>query len=83
MDDQTILASVDNFGNVTVCPGGVVHVNLAHLSLKFVPSDFAKFSELIFKARQKFDAPVPERGKPKLHLVSGDECSDESEKSDD
>lgn len=77
MDDQTILASEENFGNVTVCPGGVVHVNLAHLSLKFVPSDFTKFSNLISKARLKFDAPAPEKTKPRLHLVPDERADDE------
>jgi hypothetical protein len=70
LDDQTILASEENFGNVTVCPGGVVHINLAHLTVKFLPSDFVRFSDLISKARLKFDPPRPGKGKPKLHVVS-------------
>jgi hypothetical protein len=73
LDDSTVLASEENFGNVTVCPGGVVHVNLAHVSLKFMPTDFVRFSDLISKARLKFDPPRPEKGKPRLHLVSGEE----------
>jgi len=70
LDDQTILASEESVGNVTVCPGGVVHVNLPHCSLKFLPSDFVKFSELISKARLKFDPPRRTDGKVRLHVVS-------------
>lgn len=67
--DDTILASEENLGNVTVCPGGVVHINLAHCSLKFLPSDFVKFSKLISKARLNFDSPRRGDGKPRLHVV--------------
>ena len=78
MDDQTVLASSENFGTVSVCPGGVVHINLPHCSLKFLPSDFVKFSELIAKARLKFDPPLRGDGKPHLQLVSteGDRSSE-------
>ena len=69
MDDQTVLASTENFGTVSVCPGGVVHINLPHCSLKFLPSDFVKFAELIAKARVKFEQPVRPDGKPRLQLV--------------
>ncbi len=69
MEDQTILANFENFGNVTICPGGVVHVNLSHCSLKFMPSDFVKFTELISKARINFDSPSRQGAKPHLHLV--------------
>ena len=72
MDDQTILANSENFGSVTVCPGGVVHVHLPHCSLKFTPSDFAKFCELIGKARLNFEAPRKESAKPRLQLVTSD-----------
>ncbi len=72
VDDQTILASSENFGNVTVCPGGIIHVNLPHCSLKFMPSDFVKFTELIGKARINFDSSSQPNTKPRLHLVSSD-----------
>lgn len=75
MDDQ-ILASEENFGSVTVCPGGVVHVNLAHCSLKLLPSDFIKFCELITQARTKFGPPRAMGGKPRLQLVSQDNKDD-------
>ncbi len=77
MDDQ-ILASEENFGSVTVCAGGVVHVNLAHCSLKFLPADFVKFSELIAQARLKFGPPRAMGGKPRLQLVSPDNQGDAS-----
>lgn len=71
MDDQTILADDPNFGNVTVCVGGVVHVNLPYCSLKFVPTDFERFAELIGQARLKMrDIPGATDGKPRLQLVS-------------
>lgn len=75
MDDQTILASSENFGTVSVCPGGVVHINLPHCSLKFLPSDFTKFAELIALARIKFDQPVRGDGKPRLQIVSSEDDS--------
>ncbi len=71
MDDQTILSSSENFGTVSVCPGGVVHINLPHCSLKFTPSDFEKFSELIGQARLNFNAP-PRGAKPHLHVISSE-----------
>jgi len=70
VDDQIVLATSDNFGNVTVCPGGVVHVNLAHVSLKLLPSEFIKLSDLISQARIRFESPVRSAGKPSLQLVS-------------
>ncbi|HTY23232.1 MAG TPA: hypothetical protein VMC85_08885 [Desulfomonilaceae bacterium] len=83
MDDQTILSSEENFGNVAVCPGGVVHVNLTYYSLKFLPEDFIKFSELIDTARRKFELPPSGGNKPRLHLVaaktSEEEITDEKE----
>ena len=72
MDDQTILASLENFGTVSVCPGGVVHINLPHCSLKFLPDDFTKFCELIANARTKFDIPRRGDGKPHLQIVASD-----------
>jgi hypothetical protein len=72
LDDQTILATIENFGSVTVCPGGVVHVHLPHCSLKFAPGDFSKFCELIGKARLAFEAPRKGSAKPRLQLVSPD-----------
>lgn len=83
MDDQTILASEENFGNVTVCPGGVVHVNLTYVSLKFMPTDFVRFSDLVSKARVKFEPPRPEKGKPRLHLVCGEEETDSGGQNED
>jgi hypothetical protein len=71
LDDQTILSSAENFGTVSVCPGGIVHINLPHCSLKFAPSDFVKFSELIGQARLNFNAP-PRGAKPQLHVISSD-----------
>ena len=71
MQDHTILASDINFGTVSICPGGVVHINLQHCSLKFVPSDFATFADLIARARLNFGKRPPlGDGKPQLHLVS-------------
>jgi len=81
LDDHTILADDENFGNVVVCPGGVVHVNLTHYSLKFVPEDFLKFSELIDKARRKYEAPQLTGSKPRLRLVASD--TDEQKNIDD
>jgi len=72
LDDQTILATSENFGTVSVCHGGVVHINLPHCSLKFLPSDFAKFCELIANARMKFDVPKRPDGKARLQLVPSD-----------
>ncbi|MGB9616194.1 MAG: hypothetical protein ACP5M0_03385 [Desulfomonilaceae bacterium] len=69
MDDQIILAASENFGNVTVCPGGVVHVNLAHVSLKLLPSEFIKLSDLIAQARIRFEPPTRPGGKPSLQVV--------------
>lgn len=78
MDEHTILSSDGNFGTVTVCPGGVVHVNLAHLSLKFVTSDFVRFSDLINRARVALGSPAqPIAGKPHLQLVSPGPPDDE------
>ena len=72
MEDPTILASDQTLGNVSVCPGGVVHINLPHCSLKLLPSDFVKFSDLISKARMRFDPPVRGDGKPRLQVVAND-----------
>ena len=72
MDNHTILADDENVGNVVVCPGGVVHVNLTHLSLKFTPEDFLKFSELIDKARRKYEAPQLTGSKHRLRLVASE-----------
>jgi hypothetical protein len=78
LDDQTILATSENFGTVSVCHGGVVHINLPHCSLKFLPSDFTKFCELIGNARMKFDAPKRPDGKARLQLVPSDNHHDSS-----
>lgn len=73
MEEHTILAKDETFGTVSVCPGGVVHVNLPHCSLKFLPSDFLKFSELVGKARLNFDNLAPRAdGKPRLQVVPRD-----------
>lgn len=80
MDDQKILASSENFGAVTVCSGGVIHINMPHFTIKFLPSDFMKFSDLIAKAKLNYDPPQKLAGKPRLQLVTSDE--DESEVDD-
>jgi hypothetical protein len=73
LDDHIILAGDDGFGSVSVCPGGVVHVNLQHVSLKFLPSDFTKFSDLIARAKINFGKRGGlGDGKPHLQLVSKD-----------
>jgi hypothetical protein len=46
----------------------VVHINLPHCSLKFMPSDFVKFADLIGQARLNFNAP-PRGAKPHLHVI--------------
>jgi hypothetical protein len=82
LDDQTILSSAENFGTVSVCSGGVVHINLPHCSLRFMPSDFVKFSDLIGQARLNFNAPA--RGaKPHLHVISSEKENKPSEESSD
>jgi hypothetical protein len=70
LDDQKVLAIIDNFGTVTVCPGGIVHVNMPHVSIKLMPSDFVKFTELIAAARINFDPPQRMSGKARLQLVT-------------
>lgn len=83
MDDQ-IVASIEDFGNVYVCPGGVIHINLAHMSLKFGPGDFAKFADLISQANGSLNAPRRRSGaKPQLQLVSDDHSEDTDEESED
>ncbi len=82
MDDQTILAESESFGNITMCPGGIVHVNLAHLSLKFLPEDFVKLSDLVAKARHNMDTPPRGDGKPRLTVVSADRDAGPSTESD-
>jgi len=78
VDDHTILAGEDNFGNVSVCPGGVVHVNLVHVSLKFLPQDFVRLCELVAKARQNLDAPPAAGGKHRLHVVPSETEKDQT-----
>ncbi len=79
MDDQKVLASDDGFGAVTMCPGGVVHVNLPHFTLKFLPDDFDRFADLIAKARMNRDRPGKiEQRRPKLQLVSSDDDKSEN-----
>lgn len=81
LDEQTILANDPEFGNVTVCPGGLVHVNLVHVSLKFGPSDFVRLCELMGKARLNFEGRQrPKDGKPRLQLVP---CETDEEPSTD
>ncbi|MFH0823917.1 MAG: hypothetical protein V2B18_14295 [Pseudomonadota bacterium] len=71
MEDHRIIANAPDFGNVTVCPGGVVHINLPHMSLKFVPSDFVKLADLIAQAHRNFQATSgPGPAKPHLHVVT-------------
>jgi hypothetical protein len=69
MEDHTILATEENFGAVSVCPGGIVHINLPHLTLKLLPSEFEKFSDLVAKARLGFARPKRTEGKPHLQVV--------------
>jgi hypothetical protein len=76
LEDQRILASAENFGTVSVCSGGVVHVNLPHCSLKFLPSDFSKFCELVAKARMNFEPPVRPTGKSRLQVVTSESKDD-------
>jgi hypothetical protein len=84
LEDQTILANDPDFGNVTVCPGGVVHVNLVHVSLKFGPSDFVRLSDLMAKARNSFENRQRQRnGKPRLQLVSSEEAEEPTTDSQD
>ena len=70
MDEFSILADEPDFGNISMCPGGIVHVNLAHVSLKMNSSDFKRFADLIGRANQKLsdqsNRPV---GSPRLHVV--------------
>jgi hypothetical protein len=78
VEDQRILASEENFGTVSVCSGGVVHVNLPHCSVKFLPSDFSKFCEMIAKARMNFEPPVRVSGKSRLQVVTSESNDDPS-----
>jgi hypothetical protein len=78
LDDHTIIASDENFGNVTVCPGGVVHVNLVHVSLKFTPDDFSRFAELIARARLNSQHQHVPRSKPRLQVVTPDTSEGET-----
>lgn len=80
VDDQKILSSDEGFGAVTMCPGGVVHVNLPHYTLKFLPSEFERFSDLIAKARMNKDRPRKPDQRPKLQLVSSENEEDDLEK---
>ena len=78
MDEHTILAASDDFGTISICPGGVIHVNLAHYSLKFLPAEFTKLADLMGKARLNLgDRPQLTSGKPRLQVVSRDpqDCS--------
>ena len=84
MEDQTILANDPDFGNVTVCPGGVVHVNLLHVSLKFGPSDFVRLSDLMAQARNSFEnRQRPKGGKPRLQIVGPEDAEDPTPDSQD
>jgi hypothetical protein len=70
VDDHTILAEEEGFGAVTVCPGGVVHINMPHITLKFVPADFVKFADLTARARLNFrDGHKISGPKPRLRLA--------------
>jgi hypothetical protein len=77
LEDHTIIATEDNFGAVSVCPGGIVHVSLLHVTLKLLPSDFEKFSDLIAKARVNFSRPRRSDGKPRLQVVTSEPASDD------
>ncbi len=70
MDDYKILANDDNFGSVSVCAGGIVHVNLTHLTLRLMPSDFEKLADLIAQARANYEHESKPAEKPRLRVVS-------------
>ncbi|MEW6351572.1 MAG: hypothetical protein AB1646_21170 [Thermodesulfobacteriota bacterium] len=71
MDDHKILASSENYGTVSLCAGGVVHVNLTHLTLRLIPSDFEKLADLIIQARANYQAVSRTKDeKPRLRVVS-------------
>ncbi len=77
MDDYTLLAGDPDFGNVSVCPGGLVHVNLVHVSLKFTSPDFERFADLIAKARLNMEAKPPRhKGAPRLQVVPSESDKD-------
>ncbi|MGA8831111.1 MAG: hypothetical protein ACLQT6_16165 [Desulfomonilaceae bacterium] len=78
MEDHTILATEENFGAVSVCPGGIVHISLAHLTLKLLPSEFEKFSDLVAKARLNFARPKRTEGKPHLQVVTSEPEPDDN-----
>jgi hypothetical protein len=82
VDDHTVLSNDEHFGNVSACPGGVVHVNLVHLTLKFVPEDFVRFADLIAKARAQLEHQRPARSKPRLQVVSPDSAPRETPEGD-
>jgi len=77
MEDHTILATEENFGAVSVCPGGIIHINLAHLTLKLLPSDFEKLADLVAKAKLNFARPKRTEGKPHLQVVTSAPTSDD------
>jgi len=77
LDEQTILANAEDFGNVSVCPGGVIHLNLTHCSLKFLPADFIRLSDMIAEARRNYGPPQPQLdGKARLTVVPNNSCDD-------
>ncbi len=74
MDEHTVLSSDPGFGTVSVCPGGVVHINLPHCSLKFLPQDFGKFCELVARARAELGkSRSASSARPRLQLVTTDQ----------
>jgi hypothetical protein len=77
LDEQTILSSAEDFGNVSVCPGGIIHVNLTHCSLKFLPADFIRLSDMIAEARRNYGPTRPQLdGKARLTVVPTNSCDD-------
>jgi hypothetical protein len=64
------LASDDSFGVITICPGGVVHVHLPHVTVKLLPHEFLKLAELAAHAKVALNAARPPAEKPHLRLVS-------------
>lgn len=70
MEDHKTLAVSEDFGLVTECPGGIIHIHLHHMTLKFMPNDFAKLTDLLIQARAQCDLPQKTGAKPHLQIVA-------------